>query len=142
MNKAKTTPKRKKRGPKTKFSIELCDKLVAARSKGESLAYACAKIGISRDTAYEWRKKYKSFAEAEKKARDACLLWWEETMRGLARGKKGNVTSAIFMMKNMFYEDYHDRKEIIADVSIKSALDEWGNIINDVEKRGGAPDQI
>jgi hypothetical protein len=112
MGGAKEKPKGKKRGAKTKFSLELCGKFAAARASGESFGQACAKIGVHRDTAYEWRKKHKSFAEADKKAREACQIWWEETMRGLARGKKGNVTAAIFMMKNMFPDDYRDRRDI------------------------------
>jgi hypothetical protein len=130
----------KKRGRKTKYSVALCKKFVAARANGESLAGACAKIGISRDTAYAWSEKYKAFAEAVKKGREASLIWWEETMRGLARGKPGNVTSAIFMMKNMFPEDYRDRKEITATVSVKSALEDWGKTIEAVENGSGTPD--
>jgi hypothetical protein len=134
--------KQKKRGRPTKFTRAICDELVAARVNGESLTQACAKIGITRETANAWRKKYKSFSDAEKRAREASAIWWENTMRGISRGKKGNVTAAIFMMKNMFPDDYRDRKEVVADLSVKSSLEEWGKIIEHVERNRSENNQV
>jgi transposase-like protein len=129
-----------KRGPKPKYSAEMCGKLVAARADGKSVTAACLELGISRETYYAWRDKHKAFAEAAKEAAAASLVWWEEAMREMARGKDGNVTSAIFMMKNMFPEDYRDRKEITANVSVKSALEDWGKTIEAVESGSSTPD--
>ena len=132
----------KKAGRPTKFTKAICNELVAARANGESLTEACAKIGITRETANVWRKKYKAFSDAEKKAREASAIWWENTMRGISRGKKGNVTASIFMMKNMFPDDYRDRKEVVADLSVKSSLEEWGKIIENVERERGGTNQV
>jgi transposase-like protein len=127
--------KGRKRGPKPKFTTELCGRFVEARASGDSFSQACAKIGVSRETGRVWRRKYRSFAEADRKGREACLVWWENTMRRMALGEKGNVTAAIFMMKNMFPEDYRDRRDIKMDaeqnVSVKLDTDDFSHLTDE-----------
>ncbi len=100
------------------YNPEYCDLARELGRQGKTYAGIAAKIGVHRDTLNRWRNEYPEFYDAIKDAKDYAQEWWEETLQLQAREGTGNATAAIFAMKNMFPDDYRDRKEHHIDAEI------------------------
>lgn len=102
---------RLKPGRKTKYKPEYCQELISHMESGYSFESFGAKIGVARDSVYEWTKQFPEFAEAKKMALDKSLLFWERLgMAGVTGKIDGfNSTVWIFTMKNRF--GWRDRIE-------------------------------
>ena len=74
-------------------------------SKGFSKDVVAAKLGISRDTLYEWAKTHDDFSDSIKRGEAKSLYFWEKIgMDGMLGKIKGfNATVWIFVMKNRFH---------------------------------------
>ncbi len=113
-------PKPKKPDSRCKYKKEHCDTLIDLMSKGFSMEAVAGKIGINRDTIYDWVKKYPEFAEAKELGEALCRYYYEDV--GL-RGQNGkirgfNVTAWIFNMKNRF--DWRDRKKDESEITVNN----------------------
>lgn len=81
------------------------------------------KIGVNKDTLYEWAKKHKEFSDSLKKAKEMQEnIWQKNSLMGLY-----NSTFAIFMGKNCYgwkdrqeIENKHEFKNSPADELLKS----------------------
>ena len=58
---------------KMKYTQEIKDKVVELASQGDSVQLICAKIGISRDCFYRWKKTKKEFSDAFEQAKREFL---------------------------------------------------------------------
>ena len=105
----------KKRGPKgpTKYNQQMVDKLEAFGSNGEGVAEACLALGISKETFYEWGRKFPEFSDAIKQFKLHSQVWWEKAGRAGSVGKLAgfNATGYIFNMKNRFPDDWRDKHD-------------------------------
>ena len=63
-----------KRGAKTKYTPELQAKLCEILSSGNYIEAACAYVGISKDTFYDWKEKFPQFSDAVEKARSGAEI--------------------------------------------------------------------
>jgi hypothetical protein len=89
------------------YHPELCDFVLSIAQGGLSLTGMAVRIGVARDTVYDWIEKYPDFSDAMKRAREISLAAWEEHMRnGLWGGKAFNPQVLTFAMPNMFPADY------------------------------------
>ena len=104
----------KKLGRPTNYKEEYCDIIVEEMAKGLSFEASGGdkRIAVSKDTLYQWLKKYPAFSDAKKKGENLCLNFWERIGIGRALGKvpKGCAASYIFNMKNRFL--WRDRLEV------------------------------
>jgi hypothetical protein len=106
----------------SKFHDGIPDKLPSLFSEGARITKVCVKLGINRDTYYEWKKTYPEFARAAKQGELTSQMWWED------KGKEGIFgdiekfagSSWQFVMKNRFREDYKDdsKEEKSTDTSV------------------------
>jgi len=105
----------KKPGPKgpTKYNQQMVDKLEAFGSNGEGVAEACLALGISKETFYEWGRKFPEFSDAIKQFKLHSQVWWEKAGRAGSVGKLAgfNATGYIFNMKNRFPDDWRDKHD-------------------------------
>lgn len=70
------------------------------------------KIGVNKDTLYEWAKKYEEFSDTMKKVKEIQEnIWQKNALMGLY-----NPTFAIFMGKNCY--GWKDKQEIENKVSL------------------------
>jgi hypothetical protein len=99
-------------GRPTDYDPKYCDMIVEAMTQGKSVAAFAADIGKARSTINYWAEHFPEFSEALKKGKAACAAWWEERIRDIVKGKEGNVTAAIFGLKNMAAEDWKDKHEL------------------------------
>ncbi len=65
----------------TKYRKEFVDMLPDLMKNGEGVCEVCVKLGISRDTFFEWVKVHKPFSDAYTRARILCQAWWEKQGR-------------------------------------------------------------
>ncbi len=99
--------------PNQIYDETICDKTVQILSCGKSIASLANKLGVCRETIYEWRDKHPEFAIALRKGRDACQEYWEDIgHEGICGDLKNfSATAWIFTMKNRFREDYKEDKQ-------------------------------
>lgn len=82
-------------------------------AQGLSFEACCGELGVSKDTGYEWAKRYPEFAEAKALGESKGQRFWERKAIDnleLGANDKFNSTVFIFTMKNRF--GWRDRKEI------------------------------
>lgn len=93
-----------KKGRPSKYDPKHCDLVIQYMSKGFSKDVVAAKLGISRDTLYEWARTHDDFSDSIKKGEAKSLYFWEKTgMDGMMGKTKGfNAAVWIFVMKNRF----------------------------------------
>lgn len=74
----------------------------------------------SKDLFNRWVDEEPEFSAVIKRGRLLSESWWVSLLARLASGKQdGNVTAAIFALKNRFPNDYRDRREVAATVEHK-----------------------
>jgi hypothetical protein len=93
-----------------KWKKQYCEELKEHMASGLSFSSFGGKIGVSRVTLDNWKKKYPEFKKAYEDGQLRCLYFWEIMGRSGAAGKiqNFNVTSWIFNMKNRF--GWRDKK--------------------------------
>lgn len=94
--------------------------------QGYSFEAFGGRVGVSKQTLYNWEKKFPEFAEAKAVAFEACRFWWEgqgiqnvlntsESMANVGSNSKSlNSAVWIFNMKNRFPDEWRDKREIVA----------------------------
>jgi transposase len=104
----------KPRGRPTKYDPDFCDVIIEAMEKGFSKEAAAAHVRISKDTLYEWAKKYPEFSDALKLGVQLSQIFWEkkgiDNLEETYQGTKLNSTNWIFNMKNRF--NWRDKKDL------------------------------
>jgi transposase len=117
LNAMATKPKKPKdppaKGRPTKYDPAMCETVIELGMLGKSKMQIAAKLGISRETLYEWKKQNKDFSDSIKKSMTFSQTFWEaQGEKGLWGGKEFNATVFCFVMKNRFHEDYKDKHEV------------------------------
>lgn len=124
-------------GAPSKYYPDMCAQIISHMTEGDSKEAACARIGITKPTLYDWcdpeSERYKEeFSYAVKEGEALSQLWWEDKIKAAAVGenKDANATLMIFNMKNRFKNDWADmqvheqrHKFAVSDEPIDS--DEW-----------------
>ena len=94
--------------------------MLAAVAHCLSVTAACAQVGISRETHYQWVRQDPDYAEAVAEARQLGADWLEDVAiaRATAREKPSDVL-LIFLLKGAMPDKYRDmaRREDRHDIS-------------------------
>lgn len=111
-------------------------------SEGYSKQALAGKLGISRDTLYEWGKAHKEFSDTIKAGEAQSLMYWEQVgidgMMGKIKGFRPAVW--IFVMKNRFgwrdnvavIEEVEDPKEVDREdpaIRVRRIVEEYGKTL-------------
>lgn len=80
------------------------------------------KVGVSRQTLYNWRKKYEEIDEALRMGKDVADRQVENALFKAAL--EGNVTAIIFWLKNRKPDKWRDMKNIDANIESIKKLDQ------------------
>lgn len=105
------------------YKPEYCELLIKTMKQGYSLASFAGDIGKSRDTVYNWMKKYPEFKEAHQVGKQLALKFFETMLINCTMGiipeqlkqlgsKKIDVTAVIFALKTRFHKDYGETQKI------------------------------
>lgn len=91
-----------KMGRPTKYTPEMCDRIMSEMSEGQSVYEAARSIGVNVDTIWEWAKVHPDFSDALKRASRASRGWWEAKARENLENPKFQAGLWFMNMKNRF----------------------------------------
>ena len=104
-------------GRPTKYTPELCEKVIAELKKGAGIEEIGLALDVGYSTLYEWMEKYPELAEAIKKGREFSKGWWMREGRLALRDKEFSYVGWYMQMKNRF--GWSDKQESNHNVNIK-----------------------
>ncbi len=104
MERGRIEDTKKKVGRPSKYDPDICDSIPEMFSNGQSIEEVCRdNLHISKQTCYDWMKKYPEFSDAIKEGVGISEAWWHTLGRAGAAGKASiNPAVWIFNMKNRF----------------------------------------
>lgn len=114
----KNTPEKKKEvGRPTKYDKKYCDVVIDYMERGYSKEACAGAIGISKQTLYDWAKKYPEFLDAISIGEARSQLFWESMAVDYTvhskNGKQINGQVYGLNMRNRF--NWSDKKEITVE---------------------------
>jgi len=92
-------------GRPTDYRPEYCQALIDFCSTGKSLTAFAVKIGVHRDTLYQWGKVHQDFSDALTRARQAAQVHWESFLESNLGNREVNAKLVEFLMASRF-DDY------------------------------------
>ena len=103
--------------PSLQYKKEYNKLLVEHGKQGRSYSTFAAVVGVSRETLYDWEKKFPKFKEAKRKSFAAAQDFLEKLMIMKMTGQKKDidVTLVIFALKTRFHEDYGDKQKLVVE---------------------------
>lgn len=119
------------------YREEYCERVVKEMAQGVSLTGFAGKIGVDKQSIYEWMSVHSEFSHAVSRAKAARVLWWEEK---LMRARYGAQASAsIFALRNADPSEWRDIRQVQHDHShtIAQLTDE--QLLAIASGRGEAP---
>lgn len=87
------------------------------------------KIGIRRETLYEWKKNYPNISNALKKGKEVVDYEVENAL--LSSALEGNTTAQIFWLKNRRPDKWRDKQKEDTDTA---ALEKLDNILREIRE--------
>lgn len=120
-------------GAPTKYKPEMNALVIEMMKEGATKVQVAAALDIDRNTIMNWcNPEHDSFQpdffSTVKKGVSLAQAYWEERLKEAAIGvnKDANMTGMIFVMKNMFKEDWADvnNQHITVKKEINSMSDE------------------
>jgi hypothetical protein len=116
------------------FKPEMCDRMIELGQQGASQKMIWADLGITKDAAASWRKKYPEFGDALDMALVHSQAYWEREMLANVSNKAFNSRIAEIALRGQFPQDYKDVREIKADIKQEVKIDFAGEV-NDLIKQ-------
>jgi hypothetical protein len=116
------------------FTQNMCDRMIELGTQGASQKMIWADLGITKDVAANWRKKYPEFADALDMALVHSQAYWEREMLANVGNKAFNSRIAEIALRGQFPQDYKDVREIKADIKQEVKIDFAGEV-NDLIKQ-------
>lgn len=119
------------------------------------------KIGITKQTLYDWKKRYPDFSDSLKRGKDVVDMeaeealikswmgydYWEEvrelrfnresgqyemqTTKKVKKHQPPNITALIFWLKNRQPGKWRDRQDINVDMSVDDVIRQVKEILNE-----------
>lgn len=99
-------------GRKKLFQEKYHEQIIEFMSKGNGLSFFASKIGVSKQTVYNWIRDNEEFKESFDIATTAAQSFWESLALNNARTAKGNGTQIQYQMSKRFRDDYGDSSQI------------------------------
>lgn len=112
----------------SKFTPDMCDRLVDLGKQGASQKMMWADLGISKSTADAWKKKHPDFAEALDLALVHSQAYWEREMLANVGNKAFNSRIAEIALRGQFPQDYKETREQKIDVKADVVVDFKGAV--------------
>lgn len=107
-------------GRPTGYKPAMCKAMKDHLSKGYSLTASAGKVGIVKQTAYNYAEEHPEFMDAISEGRSIGMALWEERLAIQAIEAPGNTAAIIFAMKNLYQDDWRDKRETDHTSSDKS----------------------
>jgi hypothetical protein len=128
------TQKKTRLGDLKRILMKQARIIESLKANGGHIQNACEKANISRTTFYEWKEKYKDFAEQVDQIIAGQIDMMESAL--FRTGLEGNVTAQIFYLKNKRPEEWQDVSRIDARVGVVDVSATKAEIAGIIEKYG------
>lgn len=112
----------------------MCECLIKMGKQGASQKMMWSELGISRDVAEGWKKKYPEFADALGVALVHSQAFWEREMLANVGNKSFNSRIAEIALRGQFPQDYKDTREQKVEVKADVVVD-FSGAVNDLIKQ-------
>lgn len=96
----------------TSYKPAYCNEVIECLAKGHSVTAFAGQIGVAASSVYKWIKDHEDFAKAYAVAKAKSVMFWEERLIEISASGKGNVTAAIFGLKNRAASEWRDVQAI------------------------------
>lgn len=112
----------------------MCDKMIELGKLGASQKMIWSDLGITKDVAKSWSKKYPEFADALDMALVHSQAYWEREMLANVGNKTFNSRIAEIALRGQFPTDYRERMDIKQEVKADVTID-FAGAVNDLIKQ-------
>jgi hypothetical protein len=116
------------------YKPEMCDKMIELGKLGASQKMIWSDLGITKDVAKSWSKKYPEFADALDMALVHSQAYWEREMLATVGNKTFNSRIAEIALRGQFPTDYRERMDIKQEVKADVTID-FAGAVNDLIKQ-------
>ena len=116
------------------YKPEMCDRMIELGKLGGSQKMIWSDLGITRDVAKTWQKKYPEFGDALDLALVHSQAYWEREMLANVGNKAFNSRVAEIALRGQFPNDYRERMDIKQDVKADVTID-FAGAVNDLIKQ-------
>lgn len=104
------------KGRPSKYTPEMCEKVIDCMKKGYIVEEVCAELGIHRDTFFEWVKSNPDFSDCYKKGKSAFIAFWARAYKKVMMGiplnqPKKKTTKQTSKTKGKATEDENEKEE-------------------------------
>ena len=106
-----------------KFDPAMCDQMIAMGKEGASQKMMWSQLGISKNTADAWKKKYPEFAEALDIALVHAQSYWETQLLANVENKNFNSRLVEIALRGQFQQDYRETRETKIDLKAEIKVD-------------------
>lgn len=102
-------------GPQSSYTHEIGAKVFELMSQGYSIVGAAGKLGVGRQTIYDWQSQHESFKALMDKAKAARQAHWEQEALETTSGPRvAMITKALGAMRS---PDWSEDKRLEIDVN-------------------------
>ena len=112
------------------FKPEMCERMIELGQQGASQKMIWADIGITKDVAKSWEKKYPEFKDALDMALVHSQAYWEREMLANVGNKAFNSRIVEVALRGQFPQDYKETREIKAEIKQDIKIDFSGEVSN------------
>lgn len=107
-------------GRPPKYKPEYCQTVLKLSEEGLSLTAIAGRLGVTRDTLWDWGQKHKEFSNALKVAKPIRTAALETSM--LAEDSGPRINARIFALKNAAPEEWSDKQNIEINQTVNVAV--------------------
>ena len=115
----------------SKFEPQMCDTIIAMGKEGASQKMMWSQLGISKNTAESWKKKYPEFNEALDIALVHAQSYWETQLLANVENKNFNSRLVEIALRGQFQQDYRETRDTKIDLKAEVKID-FQKEINDL----------
>jgi len=110
------------------FKPEMCDRMIDLGRLGSSQKMIWADLGVTKEVAANWRKKYPEFADSLDMALVHSQAYWEREMLANVGNKAFNSRIAEIALRGQFPQDYKETREIKQEIKQEVKIDFAGEV--------------
>lgn len=114
-----------------KYDPAMCDQMIELGKLGSSQKMIWSELGISKNTAETWKKKYPEFAEALDLSLVHAQAYWERELLANVDNKGYNSRLAEIALRGQFQQDYRETRDTKIDLKAEVKID-FQKEINDL----------
>lgn len=125
---------------KYEFKPDMCDRMIEMGKQGASQKMMWSELGISKDVAENWKKKYPEFADALGVALVHSQAFWEREMLANVGNKAFNSRIAEIALRGQFPQDYKETRDQKLEVKADVVVDFSGAVQDLIQQLKSAKD--